>query len=257
MEIGRLLTAMVTPFDGEGQVDYQQAQRLALALLDAGSDGLVIAGTSGEAPTLTKEEKLRLFAEVKRAVGGRGQVIAGTGTYSTIESIELSRHAQEAGVDVLLLTVPYYNRPPQEGLVQHFEAIAKVTSLPCILYNIPSRTGTNMTAETTLRLSQVPNIVGVKEASGNLEQMARIVEEGRDEFRLWSGDDALTLPVLSLGGYGVMSVVSHLAGVQLRSVMEAYLGGQAEEASLIHRRLLPLMSVLMTAAVNPIPIKYA
>ncbi|MFQ5879575.1 MAG: 4-hydroxy-tetrahydrodipicolinate synthase [Dehalococcoidia bacterium] len=255
--IGRLLTAMVTPFDDEGQVDYRQAQRLALALLDTGSDGLVVAGTTGEAPTLTREEKLRLFAEVKRAVDGRGSVIAGTGSYSTEESVELSRQAERAGVDGLLLTVPYYNRPSQEGLFRHFEAIAKATSLPCILYNIPSRTGMNMTAETTLRLSRIPNIVGVKEASGNLEQIARIVAHGREGFRLWSGDDAMTLPILSVGGYGVICVVSHLAGTQMREMIEAYLSGRGEEASRIHRRLLPLMSTLMTAASNPMPIKYA
>ncbi|MFQ6019985.1 MAG: dihydrodipicolinate synthase family protein, partial [Dehalococcoidia bacterium] len=153
MEIGHLLTAMVTPFDEEGRLDLEQAKRLALALLDTGSDGLVLAGTTGEAPTLSADEKLRLFAEVKRAVDGRGAVIAGSGTYNTAESIELSRQAERAGVDGLLLTVPYYNRPPQEGLHRHFEAIAKATRLPCILYNIPGRSGTNMTAETTLRLS--------------------------------------------------------------------------------------------------------
>lgn len=257
MEIGRLLSAMVTPFDDEGRVDYGQAQRLALALLDSGSDGVVVAGTTGEAPTLTREEKLKLFAEVKRAVDVRGVVIAGSGTYNTAESIELSQEAERAGVDGLLLTVPYYNKPTQEGLFRHFEAIARSTRLPCILYNIPSRTGVNMTAETTLRLSRIPNIVGVKEASGDLVQIARIIADAREGFRVWSGDDQMTLPILAVGGYGVICVVSHLAGTQMRDMIEAYLAGRVQEAARIHRRLLPLMTTLMTAASNPIPVKHA
>lgn len=257
MEIGRLLTAMVTPFDDEGRVDYGQAQRLAQALLDSGSDGVVVAGTTGEAPTLTHEEKLKLFAQVKAAVDGRGAVIAGSGTYNTAESIELSQEAERAGVDGLLLTAPYYNKPSQEGLFRHFEAIARSTRLPCILYNIPSRTGVNMSAETTLRLSRIPNIAGVKEASGDLEQIARIIADAREGFRVWSGDDQMTLPILAVGGYGVICVVSHLAGSQMRDMIEAYLAGRVEEASRIHRRLLPLMSTLMTAGSNPTPIKHA
>jgi 4-hydroxy-tetrahydrodipicolinate synthase len=256
-EIGRLLTAMVTPFTPEGEVDYAQAQRLAMALLSSGSDGVVVGGTTGEAPTLTTEEKLRLFAEIKRTVGDAGAVVAGTGNYSTAESIELSREAERLGVDGLLLTCPYYNKPTQEGLFRHFEAIAKATSLPCILYNIPGRTGVNMAAETTVRLSQIPTIVGVKEASGNLEQIARIVDGSREGFRVWSGNDGETLLVLSVGGYGVICVVSHLVGLQMKSLIESFLAGEVKEAAAIHRRLLPLMSSLMTLASNPIPIKTA
>ena len=257
MEIGRLLTAMVTPFDDEGQVDYEQARRLARALLDSGSDGLVIGATTGEGPTLTNDEKLKLFAAVKEAVNGRAAVIAGTGTNNTAASIELSQETERIGVDGLLLTVPYYNRPTQDGLYRHFEAIARATRLPCILYNIPSRTGVNMTAETTLRLSRVPNIVGIKEASGDLAQIARIIDDAGDDFRLWSGDDALTLPILAVGGYGVIAVVSHLAGVQLHRIIDDYLAGRTADASSLHRRLLPLMQTLMTAAGNPTPVKYA
>jgi 4-hydroxy-tetrahydrodipicolinate synthase len=256
-EFGRLLTAMVTPFDDQGEVDYPQARRLAQALLDSGSDGVVVAGTTGEAPTLTHDEKLRLFAEVKAALDGRGAVIAGTGTYSTAESIELSRQAEKAGVDGLLLTVPYYNRPTQEGLFRHFEAIAKAISLPCIMYNIPGRTGTNMTSQTTLRLSRIPNIAGVKEASGNLEQIAAIVEGAREGFRVWSGNDGDTLPILAVGGYGVICVLSHLTGLQMRQLIESFLAGRTEEAASIRRRLLPLNNALMTLASNPIPIKHA
>ena len=168
MEIGRLLTAMVTPMDDDGRVDYAQARRLAQALMDSGSDGIVVAGTTGESPTLSHEEKLRLIREVKEAVAGRGAVIAGSATYRTEESIELSREAERAGADGLLLVTPYYHRPTQEGLYRHFRAIAEAVSVPCILYNVPGRTGVNLAAETALRLSQVPNIVGVKEASGDL-----------------------------------------------------------------------------------------
>ena len=257
MEIGRLLTAMVTPFDDEGQVDYEQARRLARALLDSGSDGLVIGATTGEGPTLTNDEKLKLFAAVKEAVNGRAAVIAGTGTNNTAASIELSQETERIGVDGLLLTVPYYNKPTQDGLYRHFEAIARATRLPCILYNIPSRTGVNMTAETTLRLSRVPNIVGIKEASGDLAQIARIIDDAGDDFRLWSGDDALTLPILALGGYGVIAVVSHLAGVQLHRIIDDYLAGRTADAARGHRRLLPLMQTLMIEASNPAPVKYA
>ncbi len=255
-EIGRLLTAMVTPFDREGQLDTAQAGRLARALLDSGSDGLVVAGTTGESPTLTVKEKWRLFAAVKQAVGGRGAVIAGTGNYATAESIELTREAERIGVDGILLVVPYYNKPTQEGLFRHFEAIARSTSLPCILYNVPSRTGTNMTAETTIRLSHIPNIVGIKEASGDLAQAARIIENTRDDFRLWSGNDEDTLPLLAIGGYGVVSVASHLVGTQIQEMITSFVGGDRERAAAIHRRLLPLVKALFLVG-NPMPLKYA
>ncbi len=257
MEIGRLLTAMVTPFDDEGQVDYEQAGRLARALLDSGSDGLAVAATTGEAPTLSHDEKLRLFATVMEAVDGRGAVLASTGTNDTAASIELSQEAERAGVDGLLLTVPYYNKPTQDGLYRHFDAVARATRLPCVLYNIPSRTGVNMTAETTLRLSRVPNIVGIKEASGDLVQIARIIDDAGEEFLVWSGDDAMTLPILAVGGYGVIAVVSHLTGVQMHRIIDNYLAGRTEDAAREYRQLLPLMQVLMTAASNPAPVKYA
>ena len=256
MELGRSLTAMVTPFDDEGRVDYDQAQRLALALIDSGSEGLVIAGTTGEAPTLSHDEKVRLFTAVKEAVDGRGAVIAGTGTYNTVESVELSRDAERAGVDAVLLTTPYYSRPPQEGIFRHFETIARAVHIPVVLYNIPGRTGINVTAETMLRLAHVPNIVGVKEASGDLKQIARIVEDAPDYFRVWSGDDEMTLPILSVGGYGLIAVASHLAGTQIREMIEAYFAGDDEKAARLHRRLLPLMSALMSFN-NPAGVKYA
>ena len=257
MELGRLLTAMVTPFDAEGRLDYEQAQRLALALLESGSQGLVVAGTTGESPTLSHDEKLRLFAAVAEAVKGRGAVLAGTGTYDTAESVALTRDAVATGVDGFLLTVPYYSRPSQEGLRRHFEAIAAATDRPCVMYNIPSRTAVNMTAETTVALSRVPNIAGIKEASGDLDQIARIIDGADEGFRVWSGDDALTLPIVSIGGWGAIAVVAHLTGAQMRELIEAHVQGRTEEAAGIHRRLLPLMDTLMKAAGNPASVKFA
>ena len=254
INLGRLLTAMVTPFDEKGELDYPQAKKLAQALLKSGSQGLIVSGTTGESPTLTKEEKLRLFAEV-RSVAKQG-VVANTGNYSTRESIELTREAERVGVDAILLVVPYYNKPTQDGLFQHFKSIAQSTSLPCIIYNVPSRTVTNISADTVIRLSQIDNIVGIKEASGNLEQIARIVQGAKKDFLVYSGNDSDTLPILALGGYGVISVASHLIGNQIREMMDKFLGGKTEEAAQIHRNLLPLVNALFIVS-NPIPVKYA
>jgi 4-hydroxy-tetrahydrodipicolinate synthase len=253
---GRLLTAMVTPFTSDGGVDYARAKKLAAALLDSGSDGIVVSGTTGECPTLTVDEKLRLFAEVKSAVGSRGTVIAGTGNYNTAETIELTRQAEKAGVDGCLLVVPYYNKPTQEGLYTHFKTIAGSTTLPCILYNVPSRTVTNLNSETTVRLSRIDNIIGVKEASANLSQIADIIQKVDGDFLVYSGNDSDTLPILALGGYGVISVISHIAGMQVRQMMESYLNGSLDEAARIHRALLPLVDALFVIG-NPMPVKYA
>lgn len=255
-EIGRLITAMVTPFDEKGAVDYAQAKRLATALLDSGSDGLVITGTTGEGPTLTAEEKIRLYAEVKEAIGYRGAVIAGTTDNDTAKSIELSTEAASVGADALLLTVPAYNKPPQEGLYQHFKAIAESTELPCVLYNVTSRTSLNMTDETTLRLSKIDNIVGIKEAGSDLNQITRIIDGAGDDFRVWSGNDDETFSIMATGGYGVVSVLSHLVGNQIKQMMGYLLEGDVEKAAAEHRRLLPLFKVMFTVS-NPIPLKYS
>ena len=255
-EIGRLLTAMVTPFDQEGEVNYQQAKRLANALVDSGSEGLVVTGTTGEGPTVTTEEKLRLFEELKGAVGNRASIIAGTGSYNTAESIELSKEAEQAGADAVLLVVPYYNKPPQEGLYQHFKAIAGSVHIPCILYNVTSRTSLNMTHETTIRLSHVDNIVGVKEAGSDMDQVARIIDGSTNGFKVWSGNDNETFHIMSMGGYGVVSVASHLVGSQIQAMMGMLLEGDVEKAAAEHRRLLALFKVLFVVS-NPIPVKYA
>ncbi|MBI4200990.1 MAG: 4-hydroxy-tetrahydrodipicolinate synthase, partial [Chloroflexi bacterium] len=254
-EIGRLLTAMVTPFDKEGKVAYGQAKRLAEALVESGSDGVVVAGTTGESPTLTPEEQKRLFAEIKSALKGKGAVIAGTGSNSTAEAVHYTEDAQEAGADGCLLVVPYYNKPTQEGLYQHFKAIAASTDLPCILYNVPSRTITNLSAETTLRLSGVKNIVGIKEASADFPQIAKIITGADSSFKVWSGNDADTFLLMCLGGYGVVSVASHLVGKQIKGMMQMFLDGSVEGAAAEHRRMLPIFQGLFVVA-NPIPVKY-
>jgi 4-hydroxy-tetrahydrodipicolinate synthase len=256
LKLGRLLTAMVTPFDESGNVDYGQARKLALALLASGSDGVVVSGTTGESPTLDSEEKLRLFAEVKSAIGDRGSVVAGTGSYNTRESSKLTKEAEWIGVDAVLLVVPYYNKPTQEGLFQHFASIASGTNLPCILYNVPSRTITSLSPDTVIRLSQIDNIIGLKEASGNMEQVAKILDGIDKEFLLYSGNDSDTFSILTLGGYGVISVASHLVGDQIKQMMEKVIAGEVAQGAAIHRHLLPLVNALFIVS-NPIPLKHA
>src|SRR5438105_8695823 len=236
---GRLLTAMATPFDASGALDLDQAKRLAAALLDSGTEGLVVCGTTGESPTLSNREKLALLEATVDVAHARGApVIAGTTTYNTAESIELSREAARLGVDGILGTVPYYNNPPQEGLFQHFRAIASAVDLPVILYNIPSRSPRNMEASTTLRLArEVPNIIGVKEASANFKQIGEIIRDAPDGFRVWSGNDADILTILALGGYGVVSVAAHLTGRQIEALMRSYTRAAKAHAAEIYIRL--------------------
>ena len=255
-ELGRLITAMVTPFDDNGQVDYRQAAKLALACLKSGSDGIVLSGTTGESPTLIHEEELKLYSEVKAAVGKRGAVIAGTGSNSTAEAVEATMSAEKIGVDACLLVVPYYNKPSQDGLYQHFKTIAESTKLPCIVYNVPSRTVVSLTAETVIKLSQIDNIIGIKEASGNLEEIARIINGVKKGFKVWSGNDGDTLPLMSIGGYGIISVASHLVGIQIKEMINKYLAGKVDEAAAIHLNLVPLVKALFVVS-NPVPVKYA
>ena len=253
---GRMLTAMVTPFNDKGEVDYDQAKKLALALMNSGSEGLVVVGTTGESPTLVREEEYELFRVVKEAVGDRGVVVAGTGSNSTAEAVSATKGAEKIGVDGCLLVVPYYNNPTQEGLYRHFKTIADSTSLPCILYNVPSRTVRSLTVDTIVRLSEIENIIGVKEASGDMQQVSHTIERTRDDFYVWSGNDSDTLNVLALGGYGVISVASHLVGKQISEMIYAFLNGETGKAAEIHRHLLPLVNALFIIA-NPIPVKYA
>jgi 4-hydroxy-tetrahydrodipicolinate synthase len=247
---------MVTPFTKEGDVDYARARELAKALLKSGSDGLVIGGTTGEAPAMGDDELLRLFAEVKEAIGEDGAVIAGTTNNNTRGSIALSREAEKAGVDALLLTVPAYNKPTMGGLYQHFTAIADAVSIPGILYNVPSRTALNMDSATTLRLADVPNIVGVKEASSDPDQIAYVIKDSPEGFRVWSGNDNEILSTMAVGGYGIVSVAGNIISGQIQKMMGLLLEGDVEAAAAEHLRLLPIFNALFYIT-NPIPIRYA
>jgi 4-hydroxy-tetrahydrodipicolinate synthase len=252
VEIGRLLTAMVTPFKADGSLDYEAAERLAALLVADGSDGVVVSGTTGESPTLTDDEKIELIKAIKKAIPGKN-VVAGTGSNDTHHSVKLSERAMKAGADALLAVVPYYNKPPQEGMYQHFKAISEIG--PTIMYNIQGRTAINMTAATTLRCADLPGIIGVKEASGDLDQIGLVCAGKPAGFKVWSGDDSWTLPVLAVGGFGVICVVSHIAGRSMKKLIEAHAKGDLEITQEIHGGLLPVIRALMTTAANPVPIK--
>ena len=245
---------MITPFKSDGAVDYQAAEKLAVMLVADGSDGVVVAGTTGESPALSDDEKIELLKVIKKAVPGKS-VVAGTGSNDTHHSVKLSERAMKAGADALLAVVPYYNKPPQEGIYQHFKAISDVG--PTIMYNIQGRTAINMTAATTLRCAQLPGIIGVKEASGDLDQIGLVCGGKPAQFKVWSGDDSWTLPVLAVGGYGVICVVSHIAGHSMKKMIEAFTKADNQAAAEIHQGLLPVIKALMTTAANPVPIKSA
>ena len=255
-EIGRLLTAMITPFDEGGEIDYGQARKLATGLINSGSDGLVIGGTTGESPSMSDDEKIRLFAEVKEEVGERAAVVAGTTDNNHRGSVALSQEAERVGVDGLLLTVPAYNKPQQEGLYQHFKTIAESVDLPGVLYNVPSRTSLNMTAETTLRLAEIDSIVGVKEASSDHVQITQIIDKAPPGFKVWSGNDDETFSIMCVGGYGIVSVASNIIGNQIKAMVGMVLEGDLESAATEHRRMLPIFKALFWVT-NPVPIKYA
>ncbi len=255
-DFGRVMTAMVTPFKPNLKVDYDRVGELAKLLVETGSDSLVVSGTTGESPTLSFEEKLDLFRVVLDAVGDKANIIAGTGGNSTESSIELTRSAEEIGVHGIMLVVPYYNKPPQEGLIAHFTAIADATDLPIILYNIPGRTGINMTPDTIETLSRIENIAGVKEASGNLEQVTDIRRRTPPSFKIYSGDDTLTLPIMAVGGEGIISVASHVAGREIKQMIDAFQQGNVKMAAELNCKLFPLFRALFVTT-NPIPVKLA
>jgi 4-hydroxy-tetrahydrodipicolinate synthase len=253
---GRVLTAMITPFDGDGAVDYAEAGRVASWLAAHGSDGLVVSGTTGESATLTREEKLTLFRAVRDAVGPDTKVLAGTGSYDTAAAVSLSREAGATGVDGLLVVTPYYNKPSQEGLYQHFKAVAEATALPVLLYNVPGRTQVNLEAATALRLAQLENIVGLKEASGLLAQVGEIVRDAPAGFQVYGGADEVNLPMLALGGVGSISVISHVVGPDLQKMHQAFFGGDLETARAIHLRTLAITQAMFSAP-SPVPTKTA
>ncbi len=255
-DLGKVMTAMVTPFKADMAVDWKRVEEIADYLVNNGSEGLVVHGTTGESPTLTHEEEYELYRVVKKAVGGRCKIIAGTGSNSTETTIRSTQQAEKIGVDGLMVVVPYYNKPSQEGLYQHFKAVAEKTSLPIIMYNIPGRTGINMTPETTARLAGIRNITGLKDAAGSLDQTSATRQLCPKEFVIWSGDDSLTLPMLSVGAVGIISVASHIVGKEIAQMVNAYHSGDVKKATELHLRLMPLFKVLFITS-NPSPVKYA
>ncbi len=257
---GQVITAMITPFDAGGKLDEAGVKQIVEHLLQNGSDGIVVCGTTGESPALSHEEKLTMFQLVKEASANRCSVIAGTGSADTAASVQLTREAADIGVDGALLVVPPYNRPSQEGLYQHFCTIAaSVPKLPCMLYNVPARTARNLEAATALRLAHdVENIVAVKEASGDLMQCSAIAAGAGSRFALYSGEDGLTLPMLSVGGCGVVSVTSHLVGKHLKAMHTAFFAGDQEEAAALHYRMLPIVrACFQPSTSSPAPLKAA
>jgi len=253
---GRLITAMVTPLNQGLEVDYTRAKELAIRLVSTGSDAILVTGTTGESPTLDETERMTLLEAVLDAVGDRSTVIAGTGTYSTSHSVELTRSAERAGAHGIMLVTPYYNKPPQAGMIDHFTRIAGETALPVLLYNVPSRTGANMLPKTVEKMAAVPNIVAIKEASGSTDQVTEILRRVPDDFRVYSGDDSMTLPIMALGGYGIVSVASHVAGLRIKTMLELYVAGDVAGAAKAHRDLFPLFKALFITT-NPIPVKVA
>jgi 4-hydroxy-tetrahydrodipicolinate synthase len=251
--LGEVLTAVVTPFHADGSVDLDAFRRLARHLVDNGSDGLVVTGTTGESPTLTDDERDELYAAAIDEIGDRATVVAGTGTYSTAHSVHLTERAHELGVDAFLVVTPYYNRPPQAGIVEHFRAIAAATDRPVVAYNIPSRVVVNIEPETFEQLAGIPNVTAVKQAYDDLDAARRIVDLG---FDLYAGDDPLTLPFAELGGAGVISVTAHVVGTQLKQLVRAVREGRAGDAHELDAELAPAWD-LLRVAINPIPIKAA
>lgn len=256
MNIGHISTAMVTPFQADGSIDYVATEKLIEHLLLTGTDSLVVCGTTGESPTLSTEEKLELIQFVVEKTSGRVPVIAGTGGNNTAASIELSQKVEALGVDALMIVTPYYNKPNQRGMIAHFEAIANATTLPIVVYNIPGRSVVNLEPESIIALSKIPSIQLVKEASGNLDQMTKILANTTDDFLVYSGDDSLTLPLLAIGGAGIISVASHVIGQDMQEMIQAFHNGNHKEAAQIHQRIVPVIKGLFEHP-NPIVVKYA
>lgn len=257
IDFGRLLTAMITPFDREGNVDYAKAEQLAVHLVETGTDTIVVCGTTGESPTLSWDEEYKLFSVLQQAIAGKAKIMAGTGSNSTSEAIEATQKAAHLGLDGTLQVTPYYNKPPQEGLYQHFRAIAEAApELPILLYNVPSRTGCKLEPETVAKLAEIPSIIGIKEATGDLDQASQIRALTPADFAIYSGDDSLTLPLMAVGAKGVVSVASHLVGKQLQTMMQSFAAGKVQEALQIHIQLFPLFKALFLTS-NPIPLKLA
>ncbi|MBB4823877.1 4-hydroxy-tetrahydrodipicolinate synthase [Sporosarcina luteola] len=256
MELGQIGTAMVTPFSQAGNIDYDRTEKLIEHLIQSGTDSLIVCGTTGESPTLSHTEKANLLKFSVDIVKQRIPVIAGTGTFNTAETVYLTKQAERLGADGIMLVAPYYNKPDQKGMIAHFSYIASETTLPIMLYNIPGRSAVNMNADTVIELANIKNIRAVKEASGSLDQIAAIISGTDEGFSVYSGDDALTLPVLAIGGKGIISVASHVVGPEMQRMIDSYKQGNQEQAGAMHRALVPLFTALFSAP-NPVPVKYA
>lgn len=255
IQLGNVVTAMVTPFDDEEEIDFTATRQLVDYLIDNGTDSLVVAGTTGESPTLTKEEKIALFQCVVNHVNGRVPVIAGTGSNNTKESIELTKEAEKIGVDGIMIVAPYYNRPCQRGIFEHFNQIAQATNLPIMLYNIPGRTGIHMSVETIIELSKIDNIMWLKDAAGNLDDMTTIIRDTKESFKVYSGDDSMLLPTLAIGSSGIVSVSSHIVGTEMQKLVRLFKEGKVVEAAQLHQQLLPTFQKVFSAP-SPTPVKY-
>lgn len=256
-DCGEVITAMITPMEKSGAIDYDRVESLAKHLINSGSDALLVAGTTGESPCLTNEEEIELVNSVKRAVENKAKIILGAGSNSTASAIEYTKFAQKEEVDAILSVVPYYNKPNQRGMVEHFSAIAESTDLPIILYNIPGRTGVNMLPETVAYLAnKYKNIVGLKQSFADMDKITEMKMLCPEDFILYSGDDSLTLPMLSIGAHGVISVASHLFGKEIKSMIRNFKSGELIAAQNMHKKLYPVFKQLFTAP-NPIPVKAA
>ena len=256
MNMPRLITAMITPYDNKLEVNYLKAAALVEHLIENGTEGIVVCGTTGESPVLTREEKLQLYSVVKETAKGRIPIWAGTGSNNTRQTVELSREAEKLGVNGIMLVTPYYNKPSQQGLYEHFKTVAEAVGLPVMLYNVPGRTSANLQPATVKRLSEVENIVAIKEACGDMDQVSELIRLLQGSLTVYSGDDSITLPMMAIGAHGIVSVASHIIGRQIKSMIESFINGDTSKAAKIHSDLFPIFKGLFITS-NPVPLKSA
>lgn len=256
MNMPRMITAMITPYDKKQEVNYHKVTELVEHLIENGSEGIVVCGTTGESPVLTREEKLQLYSIVKETANGRIPIFAGTGSNNTRQTVELSREAEKLGVNGIMLVTPYYNKPSQQGLYEHFKTVAEAVGLPVMLYNVPGRTSANLQPATVKHLSEVENIIAIKEACGDMDQVSELIRLLQGSLIVYSGDDSITLPMMAIGAHGIVSVASHIIGRQIKSMIESFINGDTSKAAKIHSDLFPIFKGLFITS-NPVPLKAA
>ncbi len=256
MNMPRMITAMITPYDKKLEVNYHKVTELVEHLIENGSEGIVVCGTTGESPVLTREEKLQLYSIVKETANGRIPIFAGTGSNNTRQTVELSREAEKLGVNGIMLVTPYYNKPSQQGLYEHFKTVAEAVGLPVMLYNVPGRTSANLQPATVKHLSEVENIIAIKEACGDMDQVSELIRLLQGSLTVYSGDDSITLPMMAIGAHGIVSVASHIIGRQIKSMIESFINGDTSKAAKIHSDLFPIFKGLFITS-NPVPLKAA